>query len=392
MKYWLLIGVFALFSSIITAQEDDEGTIDDFIGYNQPVTATITEAAIFDVWRFQLNSGDIVVAEMQASDGLAPLLGIRDRSGNVITSTEVDYTGEPVPPAEPNSTIALEFRAPETGEYAIVATRAGRLDGTSEGTYTLTLRRLDPTTTDLQAVEFRCGTDLVRTVATLEFTPGIDEEDFRVQVYGFDGFEPAIRVVAGVDRGVDECAADPAGVEGDTVVWDTEYTVEAESPNAAAFTVGGGDLLQDVTLTLASGEPGRYMAIITGFTLLQREREDIIQVRVGPSALGTELRIYMVKVGSSRLDPVLVVPEQGERLEFRCDDAGRFSCEPVPPVEGFGATFANGDSVIGGRLDAGAVLLPPDVSRILIELTSSNPNASGDYALIIFGELPETGE
>ncbi|GAB4332325.1 MAG: hypothetical protein Kow00117_16880 [Phototrophicales bacterium] len=396
VKSWLIV-VILLIILLITGgaaaqNQDDEGLIDDIIAYDQPVSGTITEAAIFDVWRFQANAGDVVLVQMQAADGLAPLIGIRDRSGNVISSTEVDYAGEPLPPAEPNSMVTLEFHAPQSGEYAIVATRVGRLDGTTQGSYTLILRRLDSQTINRQAVEFRCGTQLVRTVATLEFTPGQNEEDFRVQVYGIDGFEPAIGVVAGLNRAVNECAADPAGAEGDTVIWETEMTVEPESPHAAAFTIGGGELLQDVTLTLASKTPGRYMAIITGFTLLPQDGEDQIMVRIGPSALGTEMRIYMVKLGSSRLDPVIVIPEQRDELEFRCDDAGRFACADVPSIAGFGAVFADGQAVIGSSLDAGVRLQPDDVERIVIELTSTNPNASGDYALVIFGELPQIGE
>ena len=390
MKHWFFLLCFLLISGVLTAQTEDEGTIDDIIVFNQPETATITEAYIFDVWRFQGVEGDIILAEMQASDGLAPLIGVRNPAGDVIASTDFDENGNALPPAEPNSTVSLQYTIESSGQYALVATRAGRLEGTTEGSYTITLSRIQDTTSDLQAVEFRCGRDIVRTVATLEFSPNIGEEDYRVRVYGFDGFQPAIRVQAGTEQAVDECAADPSGAMGDTAIWDEEITYEPDSPYAASFRIGGGELLEDVTLTLAGSAPGRYMAIISGFNLAGID--GAIRLRMGPASLGTEMLVYMTKDGVSRIDPVIYIPQQGDTLDRRCDDAGRLACDDIPALTGLGAHFMNGESIIGTAFDAGIRFSPDDVNRILIEFMSNNPNAMGNYAIVIFGELPETGE
>jgi hypothetical protein len=378
--------------------QDDEPTFDPGadsatiapLPFDRPVTDTISEAAIFDRWTFQLNEGDQIVITMTASDGLAPLVGITDASREVIAATNIGPEGDPLPPAEPDSTITLEYTAQRDGEHAAIATRAGNMDGTTTGSYTLTVTRVGSRLDALQPVEFRCGEDsLAQTVLTVDFTANQAMDAFRISAYGLDDFAPALNVLAAAGQ-VDDCSVDPQGMAGDTAHFTGEITrtYEADSPAAARYGLSGGAALGRVQMTLGtiSAGTGPFMLVIQGFNLSSPGDVNAFEIRHGPAFVNTPFQVYMVKDGASRIDPVLQVIDAEETLLFACDDAGVRDCDVVPSADGIGVTFADETVVRGDRLSAGVTLAPGDVERQILRLRSRNPYALGDYAIIIIGD------
>lgn len=142
----------------------------------------------------------------------------------------------------------------------------------------------------------------------------------------------------------------------------------------------------ELTLAGARGVPGRYMAIIEGFNIADRLDRDFVSVRLGPlTADSTSLLLYMVAEENSRLDPSVEWLEAGQV----CDDAGRRDCADVPSMDGAGATLHDdpGANILGDRFDAGLRLTPGNPDPIGIELRAFRGDTTGDYSLVVIGEL-----
>jgi hypothetical protein len=267
------------------------------------------------------------------------------------------------------------------------------------GDYTLTLQLLNDEglSSDLQDVTFRCNTLIATTAATLDFTATDDSDGYRLSVYGFDGFQPVIHATAG-DRGqLDVCSEDSQAMGGDEVTLPGEETIrlpDADSQeNAVQYGLRGGEELGPVSFTIGSidGAPGRYMAVIDGFKITPTLPAVYLDARIGPLATSSELLIYMVKTGQNRLDPKLtqlILPPNEPSIEIVCDDAGARDCADTPPLGDAGVVFRNGLEVTGGRFDAGFKLTPGDVERMTLIFAGQNPNATGDFAMVVIGELP----
>lgn len=399
----LIIGLSFTLTLTLAAQEDPEPTPDQItdaqIRFDQVVNDTITERSIFDLWRFRANAGDIVFLQMTAADGLAPLLGL-SRGGDIIARSDVNAEGESLPDAAPNGVAELEFIVPESGEYVAVPTRVGNADGTTTGSYTLTLRRANPgsdTRNTFQDVTFRCGESLAATALTLEFGLVDNETGYRFSVYGLDGFQPVIRVAAGLNDELQDCSSDSQTMANDSLTLPDGTTIQLEDTqrpiNAARFTLRGENLAR-ARLTIGSVDdaPGRYVLVIEGFTL-DPLTENIINLGIGPlAAETTEVSVYMVRGAASRIDPLLTYyieedDPSDEAQNIVCDDAGRFDCAEVPAFSDHGVTFGDSNEIIGGMFDAGLRLAPGNPDPIELGF-SSRSRAGGTYTIFIIGELP----
>lgn len=409
----ILIGLLgALYSAAPAyAQEPSQVTIAP-INYNMSVQDTITDAYFFDWWRLQASEGDIIVVEMTASDGLSPLIGLLNSDGDLVARSD-----ENRPPA-PNSVAILQYSVEVGGQYTIIATREGNDKGTTSGSYTLIARQANQPANrpnPLQAVEFRCEGALVTTAATVQFTedviippntpPGSVIEFYRITVYGLDGFRPAIQASASVQDAPLDCASDAQQTPDDSYILPDGVRAtltEADREHAAQLSLrNSGDasspLFGEITLVIASrdGAPGRYIAIIEGLAIQDRNDADAVIIRLGPKARATHMDIYMVAAESSRLDPYLYWQDEWEYSLAECDDAGRAPCDGVPSFAGAGVilNFSEGAEEaqarwLGDRFDAGLRIAPghPDPNYLLF--TSSNQRTSGAYAIVLIGELP----
>jgi hypothetical protein len=395
MPRWLMLILFAVLVVIPTQAQDDEPT-DDTITYGAVVSDTITDGAFFDFWRLQAEAGDIVFLIMTASDGLAPLLYILDEGRNLVARSDGPLEGPHVD-ATPNETITLEYGVPAGGEYLIGVGRVGRDEGTSTGSYTLEVRRANPSTTGVdlfQDVVFSCIDFEAVTAATLELSPQMGES-YRISIYGFDGFDPVMRIETSESVEPGSCQTDSAAMGGDQITLPGEATItleDVESPeNAARVELAQvmGDRLR-ITVGSREGTPGRYLLVIDGLTVDRTGDVDLLDVWIGPRAAETtDMLVYMLAVGSSRLDPLieqLNLENDDEVLAF-CDDAGRRGCEDVPGGDQLRVIFGDGEEIIGNRFSAGLRLAPGSPDPMLLQFRSRN-SSTGGYAIAILGSLP----
>jgi len=387
--FWKRIILLCLFASLavpVLAQDSDTPNISP-IKYDDIVEENLTQNAFFDWWQLQAQKGDDIVIEMAASGGLQPLIGILDAGGTLVSHSD-DGTAD--------STISLEYIIPADGQYTIVATRVGNADGTSTGTYSLRLRRANPpvqTVNTYQDVTFPCENFEVTTASTLVF-----QEDpskgllHRITVYGVDGFEPVIRLNVDLPAAYEVCNTDAQYTVGDTFTLPGEQprTITGETVNTASqLLVNGAEHAGVITITIGSkdGKPGRYMAIMEGFSIEPSTDADDVEVRVGPlAAKTTGIQMYMVAAENSRLDPFMTRPDTGET----CDDAGRKGCDAVASFTGAGATLQEGTgaALVGDRSDAGLLINPGNPDPVGVELTSREGKTHGSYAVVLIGELP----
>lgn len=391
-KLGIVLGIVCLSVLGVHAQDEAEDRVTTgAIDYGRSVTDTITERSFYDVWRFQASGGDVIVVSMQAGDDLAPLIGVSNPGGDIIARSD-----EPGPVTPVNGTARLQLQIPSAGEYAIIATRIGNQDGTTTGSYTLTLDKISQQEAYAdQDVTFRCGDVIATTATTLHFLADPNVEAYRISVYGMDGFQPVIRTVAGIRGELSDCSRDIQGMAGDSVILpdeiaDTPIEIAEDSSNAARIVLSGGSMLSEVELTIAAveGTAGRYAIVIDGMTLSQPEQQNILYVQMGPLARETRMLVYMVKDGQNRIDPVLALRDNDEDI-MRCDDAGRHECDRVPSFVDAGVYMAiDEQNIVGDRFSAGLRLETGTIERQQLLFYSRN-SSSGDYAVFLIGELPQ---
>ncbi len=391
MKRLALIALLLTTALPALAQNEPPPETVEEILYGTMVEDTITQRAFYDWWTVEAVEGDQMRISMAAAGGLEPLLGILDPTGTLVTRSEEGAA---------DSTILLDYTVPSSGQYIIVATRAGNEAGSSTGSYILRLALANQPTTiasaDYQAVVFRCP-DVqgdIATAATIRF--GDDAREgmlYRMTVYGLDGFRPVIKINFTAQEPFEACNTNADLMIGDQFTLPGEETrtvSEADLPNMSQFLIRGAEEVGVITLVIGSeGEtPGRYMAIIEGLTLDTADDLDGIEARIGPlAAERTSMSIYMVAAPGSRLDPFITRFD----TQQSCDDAGRRGCKDVLAFTGAGAVLNEGGKVtelIGDRSDAGLLLPPGSLDPVPVEVSSRAGATYGDYALIFIGELP----
>jgi hypothetical protein len=377
----------------ILAQSEDAPTVAP-LNIGATITETITENAIFDWWVIELDANQTINITMTAEDGLAPLLGLLNEESALVDRSQ---------DGQPNSTVTLEFTAEESGEYRIVATRAGNQSGTTSGSYTLQAGRptiqATPTANPYREVTFTCdGADEFVNLLTLEIEEDPEQSEVvDVSVYGLGGADPILRNT----------------LEFDFEPFTDQFCVRG---NQAGVGGGMGDRLQlpdedersfedgvpktnfnppdafDIQMNIGAAAPdgGQYVVLISGFTIAPDGDRDLLEVGLGPLARNSALDVYAVSDKSSRLDTFVERIDAGTTVLEDCDDAGQRDCEQVPSIDGLAWYSAEYDRTVrGGRFDGGLRLTPstPDTQRILFG--AFDGRTSGDYTIVIIGEIPE---
>lgn len=402
---FFLSSLLAIFTLLAQAQQDAP-TVDD-VNYDQLVEDSITDQAFFDWWDLQTAPGDRIVVEMTASDGLIPLIGLLDVNGDLVMRSDVETV------AQINGSASLEYTTQTGGQYRIVATRDGRDRGTSIGSYSLIARRANslpgPRLNPNQDVEFRCGDFLAHTAATIEYREDIivqqssdapvELEFYRLTVYGLDGFEPVIRVFTTSQETQLDCTDDGQRTVGDRFVLpDGLETVIPEDWEGRAVQLSlrntgptDGPRFGTITWIIAGKKDssGSYIAVLEGLQIEPREDEDAVMVRLGPLARDTAMQVYMIGGQNTRLDPYMVMTDDGAGFA-ECDDAGKRGCEGTAPIEGafFSLTASEGAVIQADDLDAGLRLAPGNPDPMYLNLSSRDHSTRGVYTLVIRGELP----
>ena len=388
MKFSLLASLIILLLTALPLTAQDDVPLAVLINYDDEVADNLTDVAFWDWWHIQAGEGDVLVVNMFADEALEPLLGLLSPEGDLLTRSADGVAG---------GRVTMEYTIPATGEYTIVATRAGNESGTSTGSYQLQVRRAnapDSRAETYQQVTFRCQDYEVTNVATVEFSEDTEQADFYlISIYGFGGFEPVIRVdFDGID--LEDCSRDSQGMAGTvyTVPGEEPVTIEGENPHVAQLMISSADEVQGVTLTIgsANGTTGRYVALIDGFTIGEDDL-DTVRIGQGPLAATDPLVVYMVAGSGTRLDPSLrLLTNPADDDGIVCDDAGRRGCEDVPSPVGLSIQIANMEQTItADRFDAGITLSPGPPQLRDIELGSFRGNTTGRYALVLLGSLAD---
>lgn len=402
MRYILCFIIIGLWITPIHAQEPTptDQVTNAQIPYGVPVRGQITNETYFDFWLFYATEGDEVVVRMMGENGLAPLIGIAGRNREVIVRSDLDENGMQLPDAEPNSIAELRFVIPRGmgGEFSVVATRVGLAEGTTEGTYTLSIVQ---TNSDAlrrqqarQAVEFRCKEMIVTSALNIQLPNPPQPTNYRVTVYGYEDFEPAIRIFAGEEDDVELCTADGQKTVGDTVAfWDEPMiTIGEDTPRTAQYGLNSVGNVGQITITIASvnGGRGRYIAVIEGLSLIEANQVNPVDLQIGAIALGSSVTVYMIKADGTRIDPFM--RQFGTDDYPQCDDAGGRGCEAVPSATSIRVTLFDGTVIQGDRFSAGLRLTPQTLDLVNLEFMSRANNATGAYTIVIIGELPPISE
>ena len=243
----------------------------------------------------------------------------------------------------------------------------------------------------VEDVVFVCNGEEMAVLAAVEFVPEDgDAGDYLLYVYGFDGLLPALRFQS-LEQGIDLCHRNAQDQAGDVIRLPGAEPVtlaedQLQSASQLAVSTASVELGTTViTFGAPTNTPGRYLAIIGGFSINPNGDTDSIRGRAGALASrGAAMQVYMVGIGpNSRLDPFMRFAD----AESSCDDAGRRTCADVPSIDDAGVIFNSGSSVLGDRFDAGLNFDVGSLGWREIELGSFSGNTGGDYALMIVGQL-----
>ncbi len=395
----LLLGALPAWGQADDEPDFDPADVPTFgnIGLGQIIEDTLTLDAFFDRWTLYLESDETIRVTMTAFDGLRPLLGVSTAGGDIIASSDTDDEGFFTGDAAPNSIIQLDFTAPIEGQYTLVATRVDLNEGVTTGRYTLSVQpvvetRLSP----LTPVEFRCQDRIATTALAVLLDVPTPQDEITFSVYGEGDLMPMVRVQT-EDEILLDCTRDGHALIGDVVTLPDSGVIRVDdvdaaesAPNAASYTLTGLDGMVEVITAGAGRESGRLVIVITGLELMGADGVNSVRVRLGAANITATAYAYMVRVGNTRLDPIIVhVDDDGDILQ-RCDDAGRRDCAAIPTFAGAGVQRGEASAlpdVRGGALDAGLSLMPQSVAWQTVRMGSSNPNARGAYALVIITEF-----
>ncbi|MCK6580898.1 MAG: hypothetical protein L6Q98_22635 [Anaerolineae bacterium] len=385
---WLIL-VFGLWLSLaasapktLSAQGDSPTFLP--VSYGQDIPGTISAEAFFDHWQIDAQAGDVMQIVMTGANGLAPLVGVLDPS-RTLQAASIE--------GAPDGAVSLTYTVPEGGRYIVVATRAGSELGTTTGSYRLRIDNLNPQPTPTPPgfaplTPVACGAGATFAEADPALSISFEREQFdavaySIRVYGFDGFDPVMRLETG-ER--DVCISDSADARGDRILFPdgAAYTRSPDDLFATAqLVLSEGDFAEgSVRLTFANlntnGSQGRFAAVIGGFRIEPAEDSDRLTLQLAESVVerGGSALIYVIGA-NNRLDPTLLWDDQ------RCDDAGRRACSDVPGIAGAGVALNNGVQMLGDRFDAGVRLTTPDLREV--QVVSFGGTTRGEYALVIYG-------
>lgn len=359
-----------------------------------PVQDSITDVALYDWWTLDLSSDQIILITMTANDGLRPLVGILNPTREMVARSE---------PGEINGVLQLRFEAPSAGSYTIVPTRVGNEQGATTGTYTLEVTVLS-NATPIEVDPFReviiaCNEMDIKNVLTLRLEDDYTQTNqFRLSVYGLEGFMPIIRTVVKprVEPFLDRFCTDaneyggPGFGQGDTLTLTEGDSTQIEG-NSARMIYENSAVVGVVQVNVGmEGElQGRFVVVIDGLQIAEAQDRDLIEIGAG-ALLNENDRVYVYAVAdkTSRLDTFIEERDLTGGILFSCDDAGVADCIDTPSLNSFELSILeDGTTLSGGTSDAGMALQLEEVGAQLLFIQSFRGRTHGGYSLVILGEI-----
>lgn len=381
--------MLTLFASV-SAQEDSVTVEEIFPG--AAVFDTITVESFYDRWEFYASAGDQYSAEMIASDGLAPLIGLQDNSGDIVTASNLFDDGSIID-AEPDGRAMIFFEIPTDGIYALIATRAGMADGATTGSYSLVLNLLgtdEETISDHLDVSFRCGADIVTSALGIYIEDASENtREFHVSVFGFDDFTPVLRI------GGNDGLTNPPCLLAETLDSPLDFiltladgetqTFDRVPPQRARYDF---DMQQPgnpfITIAAPAGASGYYAVYLRGLGIETPNDIDRITLFSGPRAKDAPIWLWMLAEGLTRLDPFMSVLDG---LPY-CNDIGLRTCRTAVANSGILAADPAATVLTTDRLDAAVLIDTQSIEPVTIALMSGSTQTTGSYGVWIFGYFP----
>ena len=121
-------------------QTESEGG-DTLIVYGEPISGSITDEVFAQFYQFEGNAGDRVIIRVERiTNNLDPIVVLRDSLDNNLAIND-DISAD-------NRNAEIDYILPEDGRYVISVTRYGVRDGTTTGNYTLTINRVEESSSD----------------------------------------------------------------------------------------------------------------------------------------------------------------------------------------------------------------------------------------------------
>ncbi|MFW5749044.1 MAG: hypothetical protein ACOCYT_05470 [Chloroflexota bacterium] len=414
------------------------------IAYGDTVTGDISDSQFIMGYCFEGTAGDVVTVSMNATRGnLDTLVAISDPFFSEPFVQNDDFAQA----SGTNSRIE-GFMLPADGQYLIVATRYQLDQGTTAGSFTLSLmldesgagstpggdkgergsvtpaepedpeepelppfpvvgEGVDPASRDVEII-VTCDTG-ERINGGVQFSfinvnPGFP---YAVTVVGLDGMDPVVAVET--QPGIGSCNDDTRALAGSRLVVPGTGMVEADARSAQVlFTTPRRGFPVNITVGSFDDSPGTFAMIIEGFRIDPRDELDGFALRVPASVATAPLGVYMISL-TTQLDPFMAMGA-GPGLTnayvdgsldtdlidfdnivyplFECDDVGIGACDFSLPLPAGVIEINTTGRYATGQFDSGLVLVPNTTDPLLYAFSSRNSASVGDYAILVLGSVP----
>lgn len=433
-KYLILAIVLVFIIGLVPAgrvgAQDGENFCETLptIVYGDDVSGNISDAQYFDAYCFDGNVGDEIVIDLNATQGnLDTYLRLFDPFAEQMYAENDDVNAG-------TTDSQIEFTLPDTATYLIFVSRYEFDEGTSSGSFDLTLTRRGGGTGGLgdlggagsgtkndddggnedeiadpsQVITISCDTGETLyggiQFGFININPGFT---YTVTVFGLGDFDPVVAVET--EPGVGTCNDDEIAAAGSFVAVPGEGSVMANRLTAQVrFSVPRAGSSPIITVGSFNGMGGRFAMVIEGLAINPSDEADGFVIRVPEATADEPLGVYMISRYID-LDPYLSVaagegldeafgPDNDFNPDFidfnnllllaECDDAGTGVCEDTPAMPGGGIDIVNGSDYVTGELDAGLQFVPESTEPFLYIFTSYSGQSSGTYAIAIMGSVP----
>ncbi len=423
MRRWLSVIFILVLVSVLFVTHDTSSSVfaqTDFcreaesIAYGDSVNGSITDALALQAYCFNGRAGDEITITVSVTSGnLQALVYIFDPTlEDLHTSNFEDGASR---------FVSLEYTVPAGGQYLIAVSREGFDEGTTTGSFLLSLNVAGAGSgpglgnpQDALVFNVTCSvggqtTQEVRGGIQFSFinvNPGFS---YTVTVFGLDGFDPVLAVEHG--EGIGTCNDDEPAAAGSELAVPGFGYAEANTRTAQVrFQVRRQGDPVNITVGAFGGNSGQFVMVLEGLAISPSTELDGFVIRVPSSVAEEPIAVYMISRYNS-LDSILTVG-QGPGLNqafdddtgdfmpnaidyndvfivAECDDAGSGDCADTPAFPArTGVDIANGSLYLGSSTDAGIVLMPNSSDPLLYVFGSYDGRSAGEYAIMVIGNVP----
>ncbi|NJL94141.1 MAG: hypothetical protein HC915_10655 [Anaerolineae bacterium] len=354
----------ALPTSAPVEEPDDSIITCSPIAYGETVAGVITNTEYGLGYCFNGTAGEIVdISVVVTSGNLGAYVGLFDPNDELLITNDPDFT-EAAPP------FISGYSLPDTGEYFIYMTRYSLEEGTSTGSFALTLNlgtggTSGPAGTFVgtDGVDVTCDTGTNITdgaeIVVVQMRTGFS---YTATVLGINGFDPVLAAL-GEDR-TGLCNDDSADAATYSANLPTTGIVPAAGTNSQLFFSNSSrNAFADISLVVGgfNGMGGEFLLILEGMAVTSADNAgDPFSVLLTPNIVssGVPVTVYMIAETNS-LDPLMsaidadynyLVGDDGQNII--CDDAGTNLCwGSSSSLSGYSVT-RRGRALPGGPADS----------------------------------------